>query len=160
MTCRLNLQFEQKSYNAIRSNNITVRDANKIDSALISIWNAITDDHSTVSTITLCSDSCLAQSQTFCVRFVFKRFMCDNPHIQRVDQTFCTLGHSSIQEVDNNLSYIEKGLSVAVRPNDSKYIQMKSNSFCNYQTATKVWNSRDKSKTYCHKIKQSDGRLL
>lgn len=76
-----------------------------------------------------------------------KHFMTLNPNIDEIIQTFCTPGHSSIQEVDNVHSHIEKALNLSeiydpesfsrilskVRPNVSKLLQWKQQDFLNFQ---------------------------
>ena len=76
-----------------------------------------------------------------------KTFVQAHPNIRNVTQKFCTPGHTSIQEVDNIHSHIEKGLKISaiysplslirvmqrIRPKSSKIIQLTSEVFLNYK---------------------------
>jgi hypothetical protein len=77
----------------------------------------------------------------------------EHPNLKEIDHTFCCPGHSSIQEVDNIHSSIEKALKVCevhvysppgfvgvltnVRQRYMKAIKLKTGDFCNYQKTSK-----------------------
>ena len=99
--------------------------------------------------MTLRSDSCVPQNCNSIMSFALKKFLIEHPTLCFIMQKFCARGHSSIQEVDNIHSHIEKALKVAeiyspisllrlmlnVRPNSSRVIQLKPENFVNYQKA-------------------------
>ena len=139
----------KKAYNAIWCEGIAGRGANEIASALVKILSEIVDDVPGITQLTLWSDSCVPQNRNSIMSFALKRFLIEHPTLCFIMQKFCAPGHSSIQEVDNIHSHIEKALQVAeiyspisllrlmsnVRPNSSRVIQLKTENFVNYQKA-------------------------
>ena len=63
--------------------------------------------------LTLWSDSCVSQNRNSDMSFALKRFLVKHPTVRTITQKFCAPGHSSIQEVDNIHSRIEKALLIA-----------------------------------------------
>jgi hypothetical protein len=77
-----------------------------------------------------------------------------HPNIKTLTQKYCTLDHSSIQEVDNIHNHIEKGLKISdiysplslvrvmqrIRPKFSKVIQLTNETFFNYKRSCKSLN--------------------
>ena len=139
----------KKAYNAIWCEGIARRGANEIASALVKILREIVDDVPGITHLTLRSDSCVPQNCNSIMSLALKRFLIEHPTLCIIMQKFCARGHSSIQEVDNIHSHIEKALQVAeiyspisllrlmlnVRPNSSRVIQLKPENFVNYQKA-------------------------
>ena len=101
------------AYNAVWSEISAGRGGNEIASALCVILHKITEDFPEIQKLTLWSDSCIPQNRNSIMTLALKSFLRDHPTIERIVQKFCTPGHSSIQEVDNINSHIEKGLKVA-----------------------------------------------
>ena len=126
--------------------------ANDIASALQVILCTILKDHPTVDSIILWSDSCVPQNLNSVMSLALKCFMIQNPSIKLITQKYCTPGHSSIQEVDNIHSHLEKGLRISeicgpvslirvlrnIRPKYSKVIQLQKTHFYNFQNVSKA----------------------
>lgn len=139
--------LDKKAYNAIWAECIAGRGANEIASALQVILSAVLKDHPQVNSIILWSDSCVPQNRNSVMSLALKTFMSQNPRINKIAQKFCTPGHSSIQEVDNIHSHLEKGLRISeiyspvsllrvlrnIRPKHSKVIQLQKSHFYNFQ---------------------------
>lgn len=78
-----------------------------------------------------------------------KKFIEEHPRIKQIVQKFCTPGHSSIQEVDNIHSHIEKMLKISeiyspvslvrvlkkVRPKSSSVLQLMKEKFFDFGNA-------------------------
>jgi hypothetical protein len=81
-----------------------------------------------------------------------KVFMVQNPSVKPITQKYCTPGHSSIQEVDNIHSHLEKGLWISeiyspvslvrvlksIGAKHSKVIQLQKTHFYNFQKVSKT----------------------
>lgn len=144
--CSLN----KKAYNAIWAETTAGRGGNEICSALLVILKAILADKPDTESFVLWSDSCVPQNRNAMMTFGLKKFMSDNPTIKSISQKYCTPGHSSIQEVDNIHSHIEKALRLTeiyspvsllrimtqIRPRNSKVIQLKDTDFLNFRQAS------------------------
>ena len=63
--------------------------------------------------LTLWSDSCVPQNKNSVMVSPLKKIMTKFPNIEEIEQKLCTSGHSSIQEVDNVHSHIEKALNLS-----------------------------------------------
>lgn len=138
-------------YNAVWSEGLAGRGANEIASALVKILEAIFNKNPNIESLVLWSDSCVPQNRNSIMCFALKKFLIDHPSVREIEQNFCTPGHSSIQEVDNAHSHIEKALKISeiyspvslmrvlqkVRPKNSTVIQLRANDFYHYQNASK-----------------------
>ena len=141
--------LDKKAYNAIWPECTAGRGANEIASALSVILKTVLEDHPSVTSFILWSDSCVPQNRNSIMTLALKTFMKNHTNIQKIEQKYCTPGHSSIQEVDNIHSHLEKGLKVAevyspvsllrvmtnIRPRLSRYIQLTRDQFYNFQNA-------------------------
>lgn len=139
--------LDKKAYNAIWAECIAGRGANEIASALQVIRCAVLKDHPQVNSIILWSDSCVPQNRNSVMSLALKIFISQNPSINKIAQKFLTPGHSSIQEVDNIHSHLEKGLRISeiyspvsllrvlrnIRPKHSNVIQLQKSRFYNFQ---------------------------
>lgn len=97
----------------------------------------------------LWSDSCVAQNRNSMMTLALKKFIEEHPRIKQIEQKFCTPGHSSIQEVDNIHSHIEKMLKISeiyspvslvrvlkkVRPKSSSVLQLMKEKFFDFGNA-------------------------
>ena len=103
--------ISKKGYGAIWHEGLSGRGSNDIASAVIKILNAIADDHSEdprLKHIILWSDSCVPQNQNRVFSTALKYFLTQHQEVESIQQKFCEPGHSSIQEIDNMHSRIEK----------------------------------------------------
>lgn len=78
----------------------------------MTILRDIKRKHTAVKSFILWSDSCVSQNKNSIMCYALKRFMIDY-NVNTIVQKFCCPGHSSIQEVDNIHSGIEKTLQLA-----------------------------------------------
>ena len=137
--------ISKKGYGAIWHEGQSGRGSNDIATAVIKILNAIADDHSEdprLKHIILWSDSCVPQNRN---RVFRKYFLTQHPEVESIQQKFCESGHSSIQEIDNMHSRIEKacGPSEIYSPlslmrilktvNKLQMFQMRGEDFKNFQ---------------------------
>ena len=135
------------AYNAIWNEAVCGRGANEIASAIVTILRDIKGKHNAVNSFILWSDSCVPQNRNSIMCYALKRFMIDF-NVDTIVQKFCCPGHSSIQEVDNIHSSIEKTLRHAEiyspvslvrimkrtrRRNPFCIIQMQKHNFHDYQ---------------------------
>ena len=138
----------KKAYGAIWHENQSGRGANDIASAVMKLLGVIVQDHAEdprVRRIILWSDSCVPQNRNRVFSTALKVFLFQHPEIESIEQKFCEPGHSSIQEVDNLHSRIERtcGPSEIYSPlslmrilktvNKLHMIQMKEHDFKNFQ---------------------------
>lgn len=86
------------------------RTGNDIASALLKILNRIIQDFPGITDIIPWSDSCVPQNRNSLVTFILLDFLKHHPDIQHIYFKFSTPGHSTIQEIDNVHSCIERVL--------------------------------------------------
>jgi hypothetical protein len=103
------LSSDGSAYNALWNEALSGRGANEIASAIVTILKDIKSKHPEIKSIVLWSDSCVPQNKNSVMCYALKRFMIDS-NIDTIIQKFGCPGHSSIQEVDNIHSCIEKTL--------------------------------------------------
>ena len=72
--------------------------------------NRFVKDFPALKKLTLWFDSCVPQNRDSHISVALWEFLLQHDNIQVIEQTFCESGHSSIQEVDNIHSQIEKAL--------------------------------------------------
>lgn len=89
------------------------RGGNEIANAVVVILNCVLQENHELEKLVLWSDSCVAQNRNSMMTLALKKFIEEHPRIKQIEQTFCTPGHSSIQEVDNIHSHIEKMLKIS-----------------------------------------------
>ncbi|CAH0558614.1 unnamed protein product [Brassicogethes aeneus] len=119
---------------------------------------AVASDFPDVTRFILWSDSCVPQNKNSVMTVALKKFLQENPNILQITQKFCEPGHSSIQEVDNVHSQIEKklanmkiysplGLLRALKEVNRKspfYVShMQLQNFKDYQGASKSYNFKN-----------------
>jgi hypothetical protein len=144
--------IDKRGYGALWCEATSGRSGNDLASALIQILELIVGQHPTIKRLILWSDSCVAQNRNSIMSFALQNFLRTHPEIKTIEQKFCEPGHSSIQEVDNIHSHIEKVLSVSaiysplsllrallqVTPKRPLIIkQMTEGNFFNYKEAAK-----------------------
>jgi len=123
---------------------------------VITVLEAIVKKHTSdprIKNMILWTDSCVPQNRNSLLATAIKKFLEQHPEIESVQQKFCEPGHSSIQEVDNIHSQVERvcrhaeiyspvGLMKLLKKVNSKnpisITQMKPNMFKDYQTIAKV----------------------
>jgi len=111
LTAHLCLDSQREGYCCIWNEGLAGRGANHIASALVAILKRVVRDHESIKHILLWSDSCVPQNRNSIMTTAILYFMRQHPTVT-VEQKFCQPGHSSIQEVDNLHSQIEKRLKV------------------------------------------------
>lgn len=105
--CNLNKQ----AYCCIWSEGTHGRQGNDIASALIKILERVVKDFPHINKMILWSDSCVPQNKNSIMSLALMKFLEKYPDIEEIIQKFCEPGHSSIQEVDNIHSQIQRKLS-------------------------------------------------
>ena len=105
--------IDKRGYGAVWCETKSGRSANDLASTLITILNMIVRHHSAVKKLILWSDSCVSQNTNSVMSFALQDFIRSHSQIECIEQKFCEPGHSSIQEVDNIHSHIEKVLNVS-----------------------------------------------
>lgn len=138
----------KKGYGAIWHEGQSGRGANDIASAVLKLLNAIVDDNADdprLKHIILWSDSCVPQNRNRVFSTALKYFLTQHPGVKCIEQKFCEPGHSSIQEVDNLHSRIEKGcgpseiysplslMRILKTVNKLQVFQMREDDFKNFQ---------------------------
>jgi hypothetical protein len=144
--------IDRKGYGSIWCETTSGRSGNDLASPLVIILEMIKQQHPTITKLVLWSDSCVAQNKNSVMSFALQNFMQKHSTIQSIEQKFCEPGHSSIQEVDNIHSHIEKVLNVSeiysplslmrallkVTPKRPLNLrQLKTDDFKDYQSAAK-----------------------
>ena len=142
----------KESFCCIWTEKVSGRTGNDIASALIAILNKIQMTHPEITKYILWSDSCVPQNKNCCMSLAILKFMEKHAHVVSIEQKYCEAGHSSIQEVDNLHSQIEKklGLSEIYSPlslvrllmhvndlNPFNVIQLRQEHIADYKTAAK-----------------------
>ena len=140
--------LSKKAYGEMWHEGQSGRGDNDIASAVIKILHAIADDHAgdpRLRHMILWSDSCVPQNRNRVFSTAIKYFLSQHPEIETIEQKFCEPGRSSIQEVDNLHSRIEKTCGpaeiyspVSLRRilktvNKLQTIQMRGEDFKNFQ---------------------------
>jgi hypothetical protein len=128
------------------------RAGNDIASALTTMLSKVIEQNPDITELVLWSDSCVPQNRNSLMSLALINFLKSQTTLVKITQKFCEPGHSSIQEVDNIHSQIEKTLQLteifsplgltrlmltANRKKPLKVIQMSSTNFINYQKVAK-----------------------
>ncbi|CAH0546662.1 unnamed protein product [Brassicogethes aeneus] len=103
--------LQKHAYCCIWSEGTHGRQGNDIASGLIKILDRVLVDYPEVKNIILWSDSCVPQNKNSIMSLALMKFLEQHPSIVEIIQKFGEPGHSSIQEVDNLHSQVEKRLS-------------------------------------------------
>ena len=98
----------KQCYGVLWPESLSGRSGNDIASGLVRILENIIKDNPSVTEMTLWSDSCTPQNRNRIMTAALMLFIQRNPSVTLLTQKFCEPGHSSIQEVDNLHSQIEK----------------------------------------------------
>jgi hypothetical protein len=100
-------------------------------------------------------DSCIAQNKNSIICFALTNFINTHKNITQITIKYSVPGHSSVQEVDNAHSYIEKTLKnnecfslssiirlikVSNRKNPYQVLEMKKENFRDFQSCAKLLN--------------------
>lgn len=139
---------DKQGYGAIWHEGQSGRSGNDIASAVMRLLQVIVEDHTDdprIRHIILWSDSCVPQNRNSIFSTALKHFMREYTMVKIIEQKFCEPGHSSIQEVDNIHSNIEKSCSpseiyspvglmrVLKTVNKLRLVQMKPADFKDFQ---------------------------
>ena len=100
----------KKSYFSVWHEGTGGRTGNNMACAVVRILDEVLLDHPDLSEITLWSDSCVSQNKNSVMTMALTEFMKKHPNLKIIIQKFSEAGHSSIQEVDNVHSVIERHL--------------------------------------------------
>ena len=135
---------DKSSYGGLWHEAHNGRCGNDIASVIVRILEEIVSDHKgdkRMENIILWSDSCVPQNRNQMFATAVKYFLSKHPDVKSVQQKFCEPGHSSIQEVDNLHSRIERAclgneiysplglVRILTRVNHHKVIQMRPENF-------------------------------
>lgn len=145
---------DKQAYCSIWNEAQSGRGCNDIASALVAILKKVVETHPTTDHIILWSDSCVPQNRNSAMSMALMDFLQAQPTLSVIEQKYCQPGHSTIQEVDNIHSQIERAFRAAeiysplslvrqmIQVNKKKpfkVIQMQpTKSFYNFQTASKT----------------------
>ena len=102
--------LDKQGYCAIWAENLAGRTGNDMASAVVKLLDKIVENHPLISCITLWSDSCISQNKNRLMTLAILKFMVEHQNITKVVQKFGAAGHSSVQEVDNIHSQIDRKL--------------------------------------------------
>lgn len=100
----------KKGYCSVWSEDRSGRSGNDIASAMISNLSRIADDHPEVTEFVLWSDSCVPQNRNSNMMYALQHFIDTHTRITSITHRFSEPGHSSIQDIDNLHSLIERNL--------------------------------------------------
>ena len=105
--CSLN----KKGYCMLWHEGISGRAGNDLASSVTCLLEKIIADHPDVNKLILWFDSCVPQNRNSHMSIALREFLIRYPKIRVIEQKFCESGHSSIQEVDNIHSQIDRALA-------------------------------------------------
>lgn len=130
-----------KGYCAIWPENLSGRSGNDIASALVCLIKEILVDHPDCRHLILWSDSCVPQNRNSIMSYALLKTL-ENSQLISIVQRFCEPGHSSIQDVDNLHSLIERSLrNIDIFSPISLVRHLKANKYKGHQMYVKVINS-------------------
>ena len=104
--CSLN----KKGYCVLWHEAMSGRGGNDIASAVTCMLEKILADFPNIDRFVLWFDSCVPQNRNSFMSVCLREFLIKHPNIKIIEQKFCEPGHSSIQEVDNIHSQIDRSL--------------------------------------------------
>ncbi|ESO84719.1 hypothetical protein LOTGIDRAFT_168383 [Lottia gigantea] len=102
---------DKRGYGAVWHEGQSGRSGNDIASSVVRILDSIYEFNSSdprIQNITLWSDSCVPQNKNRVMSTAIKLFLKNHPDIKTIIHKYSQPGHSSIQEVDNLHSQIER----------------------------------------------------
>jgi hypothetical protein len=102
----------KKGYNAVCNEMDAGRGGNEIASALVPILKNVLAENDNIEKLFLWSDSCVPQNKNSFMVTALKIILHKHPNLKEIEHKSCCPEHSSIQEVDNIHSSIEKALKV------------------------------------------------
>lgn len=108
LTARVNRTT--KGYCAIWNEKMSSRSGNDIASGINALLPEIIKDHPDTRHLILWSDSCVPQNRNQMMSFCLQNFLQQTRSLESITQKFCEPGHSSIQDIDNLHSIIERSL--------------------------------------------------
>ena len=100
------------TYCGIWTEGLAGRGGNHIASALIAALKKAVDDTPGLKHVILWSDSCVPQNKNSIMSFALLDFLWNTTSLESIEQKFGEPGHTSIQEIDNIHSQIEKRLKL------------------------------------------------
>ncbi|KAF2905908.1 hypothetical protein ILUMI_00267 [Ignelater luminosus] len=103
--------LQKQAHCCIWSEGTQGRKGSDIASVLIRKLDHVIDDFPHIKTIIFWSDSCVPQNKNSIMSLALMKFFEQHPTMEEIVQKFGEPGHSSIQEVDDLHSQIEKKLS-------------------------------------------------
>ena len=170
MTAHIVSNGGKKVYCTIWNESQSGRGGNDIASAANIMLNRIIKDFPLVNQLILWFDSCVPQNRNSYMSTMLREFIVKNPNIDVLQQKFCEPGNSSIQEIDNVHSQIEKyfskleifspigvvrNLLIVNRDNPFIVMQMKPSDYKNYKNVAELLHFKDipysKAKTLCYR---------
>ena len=107
--CSLN----KKGYCVLWHEAMAGRGGNDIASGVTCMLERIITDIAGIERFILWFDSCVPQNRNSYMSAALREFMIKHPELKLIEQKFCEPGHSSIQEVDNLHSQIDRAMSPA-----------------------------------------------
>ena len=168
---------DKKGYGALWHMGQNGRTGNDIASAVLKLLSVIVEDHANdprIQHIVMWSDSCVPQNRNSVFSTGLKYFMTLHPEVKVIEQKFCQPGHSSIQEVDNLHSQIEKAcgpaeiyspvglMRILKTVNKLRMIQLRSDDFKDFQeiAARGRYDRIPYTKVKCLRYEQTDPKVL
>jgi hypothetical protein len=106
------LSLSRKGYCVVWHESLSDRSGNDIACALMAMLEKLFEMNPTMTEICLRSDSCVPQNMNSLMSLALMPFVKQHPTVTKIIHKFCDPGFSSIQEVDNIRSQIEKTLQV------------------------------------------------
>jgi hypothetical protein len=100
--------LSRTGYCSVWDESVCGRTSNDIASALIIILENFFEKHPNIDSLFLWSDSCVGQNKNSIITYALAHFMKNHRNLKVVTLKFAAPGHSSVQEVDNMHSFIEK----------------------------------------------------
>jgi hypothetical protein len=107
------LSLDRKGYCVIWNEVCAGRTGNDMASAIYCMLTEVMKLHPDVDKLTVWSDSCVPQNKNSIMSTAIVHFLLHHENVTAVTQKFGESGHSSIQEVDNIHSQIEKKFRVS-----------------------------------------------
>nr|XP_047133397.1 uncharacterized protein LOC124811571 [Hydra vulgaris] len=102
--------INKKGYCMLWHEGVSGRAGNDLASSVTCLLEKIIADHSDENKLIF--DSCVPQNRNSQMSIALRQFLICYPKIRVIEQKFCEPGHSSIQEVDNIHSQIDRALAL------------------------------------------------
>jgi len=106
------LSINRQAYCVVWHESLSGRAGNDIASALVAMLGKVVEQNPNITEMSLWADSCVPQNRNSLMSLAIMHFMQQHGGVRKIVQKFCEPGHSSIQEVDNIHSQIERTLQV------------------------------------------------